>query len=80
MEIKSPTAIRITNGQTTKVVHVNRLLHCNQLQHDSAPVTPAYTSSNDWFPTQVDHYIIPEPPSQHHYPQRDRRPPDRLQL
>ena len=76
LEIKSPTAIRITNGQTTKVVHVNRLRHGNQPQHDSAPVTEANISSNDWFPTQVDHYVIPEPPSQHRYPQHDRRPPD----
>ena len=60
----------------TMVVHVNRLGHCNQPQHDSALVTKANTFSNDWFTTQVDHYIISEPPSQHHYPQHDRRPPD----
>ena len=39
MEIKSPTDVKITNGQVTKVVYVNRLRHCNQPQDTSAPVT-----------------------------------------
>ena len=80
LEIKSPTDVKITNGQVTKVVHVNRLRHRKQPQHTSAPVTDI--PSNTWFPPQVDHHIILDliPPVQHRYPQCIRRPPDRLQL
>ena len=64
----------------TKVVHVNRLRHRKQPQHNSAPVTNI--PSNTWFPPQVDHHISLDliPLSQHHYPKCIRRPPDRLQL
>ena len=79
LEIKSPTNVKITNGQTTKVVHVNRLRHRKQPQLKSIPVTTT-PSSNNWFPPQVDHHIISTPPSQHRYPQRNRCPPNRLQL
>ena len=79
LEIKSPTNVKITNGQTTKVVHVNRLRHRKQPQLKSIPVTTT-PSSNNWFPPQVDHHIISTPPSQHRYPQRNRHPPNRLQL
>ena len=80
LETKSPTDVKITNGQVTKVVHVNRLRHRKQPQHTSAPVTDI--PSNTWFPPQVDHHIILDliPPVQHRYPQRIRCPPDRLQL
>jgi len=34
-ETKSPTDIKISDGQSIKVVHVNRLQHCKQSQYDS---------------------------------------------
>ena len=76
LEIKSPIDIKITNGQVTKIVHVNRLRHRKQPQHTSAPVTDI--PSNTWFPPQVDHHIILDliPPLQHRYPQHIRCPPD----
>ena len=70
---------KITNGQITKVVHVNRLRHRKQRQHKSIPVTTT-PSLNIWFQPQVDHHIISTPPSQHRYSQLNRCPPDQLQL
>ena len=39
LEIKSQTNVKITNGQTTKVVYMNRLKHRKQPQLKSIPVT-----------------------------------------
>ena len=80
VELKGTTDAKITDGQITKVVHVNRLQHRKQPQHDSVPVTNTDASSNNWSAPQADHHIISVPPSQPRYPQRHRRPPDRLEL
>jgi len=39
LEIKSSTDIKISDGQSTKVVHVNRLQHCKQPQYDPTSST-----------------------------------------
>ena len=36
IELKNPVDVKITDGQTIKVVHVNRLQHHKQPQHDNA--------------------------------------------
>ena len=78
-EIKSPTDVTITDGQNTKVVHVNRLQHRKQPQHDSTSSINTDSAPNNWFPPQIDHHIVSAPsPLQRRYPQRDRRPPDWL--
>ena len=33
-----------------------------------------------WAPPQIDHHVVTVPPTPPRYPQRNRRPPDRLQL
>ena len=79
IELKNPVKVTITDGQNTKVVHINRLQHRKQPQQDVVPSsnTCTYTS---WAPPQIDHYILSESPSERRYPQRSRRPPDRLCL
>ena len=79
IELKNPVNVTITDGQNTKVVHINRLQHHKQPEQDVVPSsnTCTYTS---WAPPQIDHYILSESPSEQRYPQRSRRPPDRLCL
>ena len=77
IEIKNPINVKITDGQTTKVVHVNRLQHRKQPQHDAVPSSNTYTT---WVPPQIDHYVFPVSPPERRYPQRTRRPPDWLCL
>ena len=78
MEITNPTNAKITDGQTTKIVHMNRLHHRAQPQHDSAQ--PNNIPLNPWAPPQIDHHVVTVLPTPPRYPQRNRRPPDRLQL
>ena len=60
-EVKNPINVKITDGQTTKVVHVNRLQHRKQPQHDTVPPSDTYTN---WVPAQIDHHVFPVfPPS-----------------
>ena len=77
--VKSPVTMEVTTGDQTKVVHINRLRHRIQPQPEAAQnmKTPPQMQ---WIPPQVDHLIIPsaDPPATHRYPQRLRRPPDRL--
>ena len=46
MEITNPPNAKITDGQTTKIVHMNRLHHRAQPQHDSAQ--PNNIPLNPW--------------------------------
>ena len=51
-KIKNPVNAKITDGQTTKIVHINRLQHRKQPQHDTVPSdnTNTYTS---WTPPKL---------------------------
>ena len=77
-EVKNPINVKITDGQTTKVVHVNRLQHRKQPQHDTVPPSDTYTYTN-WVPPQIDH-VFPVFPPKRRYPQRTGRPPNWLRL
>ena len=70
-EVKNPINVKITDGQTTKVVHVNRLQHRKQPQHDTVPPSDTYTYTN-WVPPQIDHHVFPVFPPERRYPQRTR--------
>jgi len=61
LEIKSPTDVKIYDGQSTKVVHVNRLQHCKQPQYDSTSSTDTDIALNNWFPPQIDHHTVSAP-------------------
>ena len=87
--VKSPCTMEITDGQRTRVVHVNRLRHRVQPTVTVAP--NGADSSQGWHPPQVDHVVLPPvqpplppppqpPPEQlvRRYPQRDRQPPNRF--
>ena len=77
IEVKTPINVKITDGQTTKVVHVNRLQHRKQPQPDTVPSSNTYTN---WVPPQIDHHVFPVSPPERRYPQRTRRPPNWLRL
>ena len=78
--IKSPVTMEISDGNRTRVVHVNRLQHHLQPR----PVTTRNSETDppepDWTPPQVDHFFLPthtnEPPHCR-YPLRSRAPPER---
>jgi len=53
---KTPTDIKISDGQSTKVVHVNRQQHCKQPQYDSISSTDTDIVPNNWFPPQINHH------------------------
>ena len=63
IELKNPVNVTITDGQNTKVVHINRLQHRKQPQQDvvASSNTCTYTSCA---PPQIDHYILSESPSE----------------
>ena len=73
--VKRPLVMEISNGTTSKVVHVNRLRH--RLQPSPSDTTVLHNDqTRTWRPPEVDHYIdnSPEPISRR-YPVRTRRPP-----
>ena len=73
--VKGPLVMEISNGTTSKVVHVNRL--CHRLQPSPSDTTVLHNDhTRIWSPPEVDHYIdnSPEPISRR-YPVRTRRPP-----
>ena len=71
--IKSPVNIEITDGQRTKVVHVNRLQY--RAQPNPQQSLDTASTSRNWNPPQVDHFYIPPPITPpRRYPQRARRP------
>lgn len=77
--IKSPVNIEITDGQRTKVVHVNRLQY--RAQPNPQQSLDTASTSRNWNPPQVDHFYIPPPITPpRRYPQRTRRPPERYGL
>ena len=85
--VKSPCHVEITDGQRTRVVHVNRLRHRVQPTANTAPsvADTRHGSQQGWNPPQVEHVLLPSPsfspqPTQsiRRYPQRERRPPDRF--
>ena len=59
MEITNPINAEITDGQTTEIVHMNRLHHHAQPQHDSAQ--PKNIPHNPWAPPQIDHHVVTVP-------------------
>ena len=78
---EEPCNVEITDGQQTRVVHVNQLRHRVQPTANTAP-SVAYTrhgSQQGWNPPQVEHVLLPSPsfspqPTQstQRYPQRER--------
>ncbi len=78
-EVKSQTNVKITDGERSKVVHVNRLQHRIQPQSE-LPLSANAEPQLPWCPPRVEHFILPSaaPVPARRYPLRDRRPPDRL--
>ena len=79
--VKSPVTVQISDGQRTKVVHVNRVRYrWIPQQSDSEEETSIGNSTTPtWQPPQIDQLILPPAPPTppRRYPQRDRHPPDR---
>ena len=74
--MKGPVTVEITDGRRTKVVHINRVRHCNQ-PFEAPEYTSNYSQRGLWQPVQTEHYIQQETPSlERRYPQRQRNPPD----
>ena len=83
MSIKSPVNMEISDGKRIKVVHSNRLRHRIQPDpSDPQSLTPLNTSpSPHWEAPTVEHFLSPPTASEsRRYPQRERRPPVRLQF
>jgi len=80
--MKSPITMEITNGKSTKVVHMNRLQHRNVPSYTSCQEAGSHTldTSQQWNAPTVDHMYLPPPPPvmPRRYPQRQRRAPDRF--
>jgi len=80
--MKSPITMEITNGRSTKVVHMNRLQHRNVPSYTSCQEAGSHTldTSQQWNAPTVDHMYLPPPPPvmPRRYPQRQRRAPDRF--
>ena len=75
--MQGPATYKITDGTTTKIVHVNRL-------RPQILVTPCHSntaSEANWEAPSIEHDEI-DPgvpvPGERRYPTRDRRPPDRF--
>ena len=67
--------MEISNGTTSKVVHVNRLRHRLQPSHSDTSVLPN-DEIRTWNLPEVEHYIDNSPePIPRRYPARTRRPP-----
>jgi hypothetical protein len=77
-KVISSTTIEIKSTKGTKVVHSNRLRH--RLQPDRSKNTQAEVVKVPWEPPTVSHETFLCDPPTSRYPQRDRRPPDRLQM
>ena len=77
-KVISSTTIEIKSTKGTKVVHSNRLRH--RLQPDRSKNTQAEVVKVPWEPPTVSHETFLCDPQTSRYPQRDRRPPDRLQM
>ena len=79
---KGPSTYGITDGSREKVVHINRLQR--RVQPSKSPAKPTLTGPRapPWQPPLVDHdeILLEDISQQRRYPQRTRRPPDRLQL
>ena len=76
--VKGPVTVEIEKGPVTKVVHVNRLRHRLQPHSSDKGVADGECTQPLSF-SQVDHNIVLDTEEQtRRYPQRDRRPPDRL--
>lgn len=76
--VKSPVNMEISDGQRTKVVHINRIRH--RVLPQQLDSNMSGNDSVTWHPPQIDHVIPPptsSPTPQRRYPQRDRHPPDR---
>ena len=77
--IKTPITLEITDGDRTRVVHVNRLQPRIQPQtvnkNPGVPIPPP----GIWSAPQVEHMFVPEntPGIEHRYPRRERHPPAR---
>ena len=76
--VKGSNTYEIKSNKKRKIVHANRLRHRVQPDPESSPVLHQLRSS--WQPPSVQHEILPDEQPVARYPQRDRRPPDRLQV
>jgi len=85
--VKGLLVMKISNGTTSKVVHVNRLHHILQPSPSNTTVLNIDKPSI-WNPPQVEHFIDKSPPEVHvdhndseptirRYPVRIRHPPSR---
>ena len=83
-EVMSPINMKISDGQRTRVVHVNRLRHRIQPQPND-PTIPLQHQTSNWYPPQIEHLVVSDTtptPTQPlvnipRYPCRIRQPPER---
>ena len=76
VEMKGPVTVEITDGRRTKVVHINRVQHCDQ-PFETPEYTSNYPQPGLWQPGQTEHYIQHEAQTvNRRYPQRQRNPPN----
>ena len=75
--IYSPVTLQISNGKTTKVVHLNRLRHRLQpANHDT--VHPVTLQALPWTAPQITHVELDNLAESRRYPLRVRNQPDRF--
>ena len=75
--IYSPVTLQISNGKTTKVVHLNRLRHRLQpANHDT--VHPVTLQAPPWTAPQITHVELDNLAESRRYPLRVRNQPDRF--
>ena len=76
--VKCQVTIKITDGKSKKVVHVNYLHHRVQPGCDKGEKVSTDPQTR-WTPPQMEHFVAPQPapePSLHRNPPRNQRPPD----
>ena len=80
--IPGPVTYIIYDGTSYRTVHVNRLRHRIQPDIQSTPIhAESGQNTTIWRAPTVEHHItMDDPVSDGQYPQRIRRPPDRLQM
>ena len=78
--MKGPCNLELTDGQLSKVVHVNRVQHRIQ-PYQAKGHTIIEQHPLQWNPPKFHHFLIPEAPvdgTHRCYPLCDRHPPNRL--
>ncbi len=77
--VQSDVNMEISDGERSKLVHVNRLQHRSQPQPTSQQTDMRHVQDTcEWSPPQIEHELLADTQPAPRYPGRDRQPPDRF--